>query len=279
MKRVISTMLLVLVISSMDAADWSTYFKECNLDLSKMSACGIENKKMLDLHNNSDSRPMNSNSKSKHDSGCVVLGMSESSVLDNSEVQIYVEREPHGEEDIKRAKGKIDVYQARGNFIVVKNKTNKPIYIDLSKCYRIEDYRGKDVDSPVFDLVSDIEKPKAQYGQLMGYCFGENAVRVEPYGERHLPLREGHYELFHFRHLKKKLNIKISEAEPVSFRVDTTPARIDYIVTYSKDKEVSDYTVMTFSLYVKEMYGGHMEDKITYKVIPANLNTIIGSWW
>lgn len=277
MKQII-TILLILTISSVNAADWSTYFKECNLDPSRISECGVDNKKMLDWHNNSDSRPINANPNKKHDNGCMILWMSESSILDNSDVQIYVKREPHWKELWK--KGKVDEYYARGNFIVVKNKTDKPIYIDLSKCYRIEDYRSKDIDYPNFDLVSDVENPKSQYFQLMGYCFGNNCVRVEPYGQRHLPLRNGHYELFHFRHLKKKLNIKISESEPMTFREDTSPARIDFIVTYSKDKEVSDYTVMTFSLYVKAMYGGHMEDKIKYKVVPGNpLSTVFGSWW
>lgn len=167
----------------------------------------------------------------------VFVGMKKSSIISNDEIEINLETKktetPYG----------ADCW-CQG--LVVKNKTNRDIYIDKARCFRL--------------LSEDSEFVYSNY------TFSDRIVTIAPYSSKYLVDEkwEGYkwlegYERFRFKLIRpNEIGLHkgvVNVGQVKMFEPEDLPWNRKYYISYSFDKSYKTYSILFAEFYIKEIIG------------------------
>ena len=190
-----------------------------------------------------------------------VFGVRTNSVMSTGDVEVNV---------VKRwvRDALINDMDNRLYFVVIKNKTDKPIYIDKSKCYRTDNDGNKycyftpngdstNMAQRIIVIPPHSKKNLSEYNAVVVNNGKYPELKIIDYPED-------------FNWDSKSAGICegfLQPAEVRSFTEDKSPYYKTYQIAYSKDENISAYSLLTVNFYMRQLIGCfipelYMEDDI-----------------
>lgn len=263
-------------------------FAQVNLDdessLQREAKPALDNFELIGLYNREiptrDNKEMDTKKNKYTTSGFVYWGITENSILSTDDIEVAI---INSKLDGFNEKSVINKYRY-SYLISIKNKTNRPIYIDLGNTYKVVDgvsyvwYDGTSVtqtksqntnplDLGLFPDLTDIDN-------FVGGVTGGNTVSVDksiqriiavaPHSTISLPARqriidntiEPIYEWLDATPSKQyKKNFGLRKWETRTYDEQSAPFRFDYYITYSNDQNLNNSYVLPIHLYSRAIYG------------------------
>ena len=178
-----------------------------------------------------------------------VFGVKNNSIMSTEDVEVNV---------VKRwvQDAAVDDMENRLYFVEIKNKSNKPLYIDKSHCYRIyHDGKKYCYYDPERDDTSLIQRviviPPHSKKNLSDY----RAILTKKGQFPELKIID-YPEDFHWD--AKVAGICegfLSDYEVRSFTEDKSPYYRSFVIAYSKDEDFSTYSLLTMNFYMRQLIG------------------------
>ena len=178
-----------------------------------------------------------------------VFGVKNNSVMSTDDVEVNV---------VKRwvKDAVIDDMDNRMYFVEIKNKTGEPLYIDKSRCYRINHdgtkycYFDPERDDTTMKQRIIVIPPHAKKN-LSDY----NAVKINKGKFPELKIID-YPEDFHWD--AKAAGIcegYLNDYEVRLFSEDNSPYYRSFEIAYSKEKDFSAYSLLTMNFYIRQLIG------------------------
>ena len=207
------------------------------------------NQKVIKRYNYYSHRGASPSSTGRAIGYTAVFGVKRNSIMSTEDVEVNV---------VKRwvQDAAVDDMENRLYFVEIKNKTNKPLYIDKSHCYRIyHDGRKYCYYDPERDDTSLVQRviviPPHSKKNLSDY----RAILTKKGPFPELKIID-YPEDFHWD--AKVAGICegfLSDYEVRSFTEDTSPYYRSFEITYSKDADFSTYSLLTINFYMRQLIG------------------------
>ncbi len=243
-------------------------------------AADANNQALLDRYNNSQVKILKQKDVDKEMKSFYYykFGFTQNSVLSNRDIEVtYL---------VANTKIRFNWIQSHRD-IKITNKTDKTIYVDLSRCFRINldgsshTYYDGSCQTSVTNAGSTGVSVHLGAGVSIGGG-GTNAVTTTYTNERILAIPpHSHGYLSTLKMVGKEF---ITEGEPwktsyampwevkrwgiYNFTEADTPGRFSYTVTYSKDADFSTYSQVKAELYIQQVLGlcrGEMTGKLEFE--------------
>ena len=207
------------------------------------------NQKVIKRYNYYSHRGASPSSTGRAIGYTAVFGVKRNSIMSTEDVEVNV---------VKRwvQDAAVDDMENRLYFVEIKNKTNKPLYIDKSHCYRIyHDGRKYCYYDPERDDTSLVQRviviPPHSKKNLSDY----RAILTKKGPFPELKIID-YPEDFHWD--AKVAGICegfLSDYEVRTFTEDTSPYYRSFEITYSKDADFSTYSLLTINFYMRQLIG------------------------
>lgn len=207
------------------------------------------NQKVIKRYNYYSHRGASPSSTGRAIGYTAVFGVKRNSIMSTEDVEVNV---------VKRwvQDAAVDDMENRLYFVEIKNKTNKPLYIDKSHCYRIyHDGRKYCYYDPERDDTSLVQRviviPPHSKKNLSDY----RAILTKKGPFPELKIID-YPEDFHWD--AKVAGICegfLSDYEVRSFTEDNSPYYRSFEITYSKDADFSTYSLLTINFYMRQLIG------------------------
>ena len=207
------------------------------------------NQKVIKRYNYYSHRGASPSSTGRAIGYTAVFGVKRNSIMSTEDVEVNV---------VKRwvQDAAVDDMENRLYFVEIKNKTNKPLYIDKSHCYRIyHDGRKYCYYDPERDDTSLVQRviviPPHSKKNLSDY----RAILTKKGPFPELKIID-YPEDFHWD--AKVAGICegfLSDYEVRSFTEDKSPYYRSFVIAYSKDEDFSTYSLLTMNFYMRQLIG------------------------
>ena len=178
-----------------------------------------------------------------------VFGVKQNSIMSTEDVEVNV---------VKRwvQDAAIDDMENRLYFVEIKNKSDKPLYIDKSHCYRIYHdgsrycyYDPERVDTSLVQRVIVIpphsKKNLSDYRAILTKKGSFPELKIIDYPE------DFHWDA----KVAGVCEGFLSDYEVRSFTEDNSPYYRSFVITYSKDEDFSTFHSLTFHFYIRQLIG------------------------
>ncbi len=194
-----------------------------------------------------------------------VWGVKKSSVMSNEDIEVNFIRKWMPQPDFN------DVEQCYF-FVEIKNKTNKTIYIDRENCFRIYQdgtktpyYTAKDAGKRerVIAIPANKKKYLTEYKyetKKAGYIDFIECPENFEWSMKEAGLNPGNH----------------NHSVPYQYDEDNTPLTRRYVISYSKDESLTEYSAVAIDFYIMQifvtkMYSDNLMDEW---IVGCNKNTI-----
>ena len=207
------------------------------------------NQKVIKRYNYYSHRGASPSSTGRAIGYTAVFGVKRNSIMSTEDVEVNV---------VKRwvQDAAVDDMENRLYFVEIKNKTNKPLYIDKSHCYRIyhngRKYCYYDPERDDTSLVQRVivipphsKKNLSDYRAILTKKGPFPELKIIDYPE------DFHWDA-------KVAGICegfLSDYEVRTFTEDNSPYYRSFEITYSKDADFSTYSLLTINFYMRQLIG------------------------
>lgn len=245
------TILLGVMFFAFSVSSFATdkVSEQLNSDAEVEKVASQRNKELLSKYNRGENEGVSNTGNKNKKHGLFYMNFTEESILDNGDIEVEILNNCYGYGWRGPA---LKTYQY---YLILKNKTNTSIYVDLSKTFRIEDYRNYDKITEtcfVSALCGKIVFKEKKY-ELFEIPYGNEIIELPPYMSQVLALPFD-ARVF-YKHKSKIHEISVPKEESLYFTYDNSPTIIHHIVTYSLNKESQNHSTMKFTMFIKELIG------------------------
>jgi hypothetical protein len=171
-------------------------------------------------------------------------------------------------------------------FVEIKNKSDDTVYIDKGYCFRIYNngsrYRYFD---PKKELANSAKRfiviPPHSKRNLSDY----KAELINKGKYRELKIVDYPEEFYWTGKSAGVFKGRLNVGEVLSFSEDTSPYYRSFLITYSKEKEFSEYSYLTINLYMRQLIGAYFPERYQgcfysdFSLIGGDKYTITSSEW
>ena len=209
-----------------------------------------KNKKVIKRYNSYQHRSTYSGGEALPSGYTAVFGVKQNSVMSTDDIEVNV---------VKRwvPDAAIDDNEHRLYFVEITNKTDQPLYIDKSRCFRIYHDGSKFC---YYDPNRD------------DTCTSQRVIAIPPHSKRNLSdynavmINNGNLQELKIVDYPEDFNWDARTAgiymgymlrdEVRLFSEDNSPYYRSFQIAYSKDEDFSTYTLLPINFYMRQLIGG-----------------------
>ena len=229
------------------------------------------NQKVIKRYNSYSHRWVTPSSLDRAVGYTAVFGVKKNSIMSTEDVEVNV---------VKRwvQDAAVDDMENRMYFVEIKNKSDKPLYIDKSRCFRIyhdgKRYCYYDSTRTDTSLQRVIVIPPHSKKNLSDY----RAILIKKGQFPELKIID-YPEDFHWdAKVAGVCEGFLSDYEVRSFAEDKSPYYRSFEIAYSKDEDFSTYSLLTINFYMRQLIGCYYpelyRDNDIFDCLGANQYTI-----